>query len=347
MKAHLFKILLSASILSGAAWLLLAMDNDGKPDVVWRNHASGGANSVWTLNEGVHTATIALASLTDLDWKFVATADFNSDGQLDILLYHPTSGHIGIWYMNGTTLLSSTNLYPTLYMTEPATWDLIGAGYFGGNGDKRPDLLWLNKNTAELCVWHMNGESFLSAAYLKFTNGVNVAIPSPWTFASTADYNNDGHTDLILRDQAYGQNGAWIFNGTTYESAALLTATSDLNWDIVGANYFDSGNFSVDLFWRHKTTGLNAIWFMDGPNVTSFVVLPSRELTWKVAGTGDSKLDNDADSLPDLWERNHFGHLQEGPYGDYDGDGASNLEEYLNGTNPASDLGLHVFTPLK
>jgi hypothetical protein len=44
--------------------------------------------------------------------------------------------------------------------------------------------------------------------------------------------------------------------------------------------------------------------------------------------------DSDHDGLPDAWELLHFGHLGVNPNADPDGDGMSNLQEYLAGTNP-------------
>ena len=46
--------------------------------------------------------------------------------------------------------------------------------------------------------------------------------------------------------------------------------------------------------------------------------------------------DNDGDGMPDAWELEHFGTLDRDGTGDYDGDGISDLDEYLNGTDPAS-----------
>jgi hypothetical protein len=44
--------------------------------------------------------------------------------------------------------------------------------------------------------------------------------------------------------------------------------------------------------------------------------------------------DEDGDGLPDSWEQNYFGNLDQGPSEDYDGDGYSNLEEYQAGSDP-------------
>ena len=49
-----------------------------------------------------------------------------------------------------------------------------------------------------------------------------------------------------------------------------------------------------------------------------------------------SMVDTDGDGMPDDWEMEHFGTLNRDGTGDFDGDGISDLNEYLNGTDPAS-----------
>ncbi len=45
-------------------------------------------------------------------------------------------------------------------------------------------------------------------------------------------------------------------------------------------------------------------------------------------------LDSDRDGLPDNWEIANFGNLNQRGGGDFDGDGISNLDEFLDGTDP-------------
>jgi len=45
-------------------------------------------------------------------------------------------------------------------------------------------------------------------------------------------------------------------------------------------------------------------------------------------------LDGDRDGMPDSWEQTNFGGLAQNPTGDFDGDGVSNLDEFLEGTDP-------------
>jgi hypothetical protein len=44
--------------------------------------------------------------------------------------------------------------------------------------------------------------------------------------------------------------------------------------------------------------------------------------------------DSDGSSLPDLWQQTYFGHLGVDPSADSDGDGSTNLQEFLAGTDP-------------
>jgi hypothetical protein len=44
--------------------------------------------------------------------------------------------------------------------------------------------------------------------------------------------------------------------------------------------------------------------------------------------------DGNGNGLPDSWEMAHFGNLYQTATGDYDSDGVSNLDEFLEGTNP-------------
>jgi hypothetical protein len=51
----------------------------------------------------------------------VATADFNSDGSPDYLLYDPAGRQTAIWYLNNNVYVSAA-FGPTL----PAGWSLVG-----------------------------------------------------------------------------------------------------------------------------------------------------------------------------------------------------------------------------
>ena len=59
------------------------LNNDGKPDILWRNTATG-ANMVWYM-DGITYTAYAMLTTVGSPWKIVGTGDFNNDGKPDIL----------------------------------------------------------------------------------------------------------------------------------------------------------------------------------------------------------------------------------------------------------------------
>jgi hypothetical protein len=51
--------------------------------------------------------------------------------------------------------------------------------------------------------------------------------------------------------------------------------------------------------------------------------------------------DGNGNGLPDSWEVAHFGNVNQSATGDFDGDGVSNLDEFLEGTDPADPHSYH------
>jgi hypothetical protein len=60
------------------------------------------------------------------------------------------------------------------------------------------------------------------------------------------------------------------------------------------------------------------------------------EILYPPAPVLDPEADTDGDGLPDSWEMERFGSLNATASADADGDGTTNMMEYLAGTNPLS-----------
>ncbi|MDQ2977708.1 MAG: FG-GAP-like repeat-containing protein, partial [Acidobacteriota bacterium] len=116
------------------------------------------------------------------------------------------------------------------------------------------------------------------------------------------DFDRDGKTDILWRNDATGSNVVWLMNGTSMLSAVTLPAVTDLSWQIVAtADLNQDGN--TDIIWRNSISGSNVVWYMVGTNVSSTAVLPACDPSWSIAGMGDFN----GDGKPDILWRHSSG----------------------------------------
>jgi hypothetical protein len=111
-------------------------------------------------------------------------------------------------------------------------------------------------------------------------------------------------------------------NGTTpMLSAAPLPAGAEFSDEENGMGVFD---------WTplEGQAGIYEITF----TASDGVLKDARRMTITVQSFNDS----DGDGMADEWELDHFGTLDRDGSGDFDGDGISDLDEFLNGSDPTS-----------
>ncbi|MEP6670725.1 MAG: sugar-binding protein [Chthoniobacter sp.] len=90
----------------------------------------------------------------------------------------------------------------------------------------------------------------------------------------------------------------------------------------------DSDGDGIPDWWETRS-GLNPNDPSDASQLSSDGVHTNLQL-YLLAAAGDT----DGNGLPDWWELQYFGHIGVDPNGDADGDGVSNLDEYLAHTSP-------------
>ena len=80
------------------------IDGDGKPDILWQNQVTGQL-TVWLMNGTTMAQGLWLtpSAVPDTNWKIAGVADFNGDGDPDILWQNQVTGQLTVWLMNGTT----------------------------------------------------------------------------------------------------------------------------------------------------------------------------------------------------------------------------------------------------
>lgn len=186
------------------------MNADGKPDILLQNASTRVVAAF--LMDGTNQVLGRILRSTAVGWRAVALADFNNDEMVDVVLQHNT-GKLALWRMQGTNWVSSVSLRNGI--PAAAGWNVVGTGDFDGDG--QTDILWHHQD-GRLMVWHFHGINFISARILR-SGAVHA---KGWRIRGAADFNNDGHTDVLLQNVLDGRVTLWLFNRTTFLQSARL-----------------------------------------------------------------------------------------------------------------------------
>ena len=212
--------------------------------------------------------------------------DFDRDGKTDLLWRNYVTGENSVWYMNGTTLLSSAYLAPV----GDRNWRIQGASDFTGDG--KTDIVWRNYATGQNVIWEMDGVTLRSSLPLLPT-----VADLNWQIQGTADFTGDGKTDLLWRNYATGENVVCALDGAALKTSIFLPTVVGDNLRIQAAADFNQDG-QTDLLWRNYLSGENFIWTMKGTTIASTTFLRSqRDLNWQVQGAEDINGDGKTDLL--------------------------------------------------
>jgi FG-GAP-like repeat len=215
-------------------------DRDGTTDLLWRN-ATTGVNAWWLMDVSVHQQALNfrrfdIAPVRGEEWKIAGTADYNNDGQLD-LLWRNTEDGKNYWWRT----YDPTN--PIQLPAAPTDWTIVGTGDY--NRDGQVDLLWRNDTTGATAWWAMNGSQFQKSEWVTPTDsnlnwrivGVNdnyvAAVTSVGPAPIPPNGNNDSTTTRNFQAQA----------ANFTQQQALPNNTSDLYRFTVST----SGIFTANL----------------------------------------------------------------------------------------------------
>ena len=249
------------------------------PQILWWN-TSNGALQVWNvpLTGAGRTSFANFPSSLGQDMSGsrvpVGIADFNGDGQDDLLLEENESGALQVWYLNGVNQIGVGNLGAGLNVFPPTTWVLVAIADF--NGDGHPDLLWHNRTSGALQAWYMNGITRIGFANLSAE--LNTPDSTGWFFHGAADFNGDGHPDILALNNDSGALRVWYMNGVTrtgsQDFASDLTVPTNKGWGIAGIGDYN-GDGKPDLLFWESFSGALQIWYLNGINRTGFSNFPA------------------------------------------------------------------------
>jgi hypothetical protein len=130
---YLQSALLSPSYPSDVHWKVVGtgdFNHDGNTDIVMQyqnaTNVANGQLGVWYMNGITETNAVLLNPMypDNTNLQVVATADFNSDLNTDLLFQNKSSqwgGALTMWYMNGTNKVGSS-----LTPTNPGSLNVCG-----------------------------------------------------------------------------------------------------------------------------------------------------------------------------------------------------------------------------
>jgi hypothetical protein len=261
------------------AWKVVAdadFNGDGVTDLLWRNTSTGQVFMQPFTTGGVPNGGVVFYTEPSAAWQIVTTADIDGDGKADIVWWNSTTGQVYIMIMNGSTITAQGVAYQ-----EPNTaWHIEGAGDFAGSG-KRNQLLWRNTSNGQVFMqtvtWN-GGSSFSTTGQVVYNSVL------PYHIISTGDFNGDGKSDILWRNDTTGQIYMLLMNGTQILSEGQVYVEPNTQWTVVSTGDYD-GDGKTDILWRNYTTGSVFMQLMNGMTITSSATVYNEPNTaWRLLG---------------------------------------------------------------
>jgi hypothetical protein len=187
--------------------------------------------------------------------------DFDGDGHADLVWQSDTARQVTVQYYGGPQGITYLG-YNWIYPSSAAGWRVAGVADF--NADGHPDLVWQADDTREVTVQYYGGSN--GVAYLGY-NWVWTSPAQGWRVVAVADFNGDGHPDLVWQADGSRQITVQYYGGAqgaSYINFDWLRVDGTPGWTVVGANDID-GDGNVDLILQNDATRQLRVDYYGGP----------------------------------------------------------------------------------
>jgi hypothetical protein len=218
--------------------------------------------------------------------------DFDGDNSSDVLWRNTSTGQNWFHGINGNLVSNSAGINTV----ASSAWSIDGTGDF--NADGKNDILWRNSASGQLWMYLMNGNAIDTSAGINM--GIRTVPGAESVIAGTGDYDGDGSSDILWRNNNTGFNWIYFMNGSVIDNALGINVVSTPGWNIVGSGDFD-GDRDDDILWRNANTGQNWMYLTNGATITTSAgVNTVASQDWVVAGIADFN----GDTFDDILWRN-------------------------------------------
>lgn len=235
---------------------LLSADfnGDGVEDFIYRDTTSGEVTVLLLRPNRTAIASRPIATVANQAWQIVDAADYDGDGDGDLLWRNANTGRLLVWRLDGRRLVGFTSLP---FAREP--WQFAAAAEHEDSDDH--DLLWRNADDGRLVLWLMDGRSISRTVQLSRETDPN------WQVVGLAEVRGGGpvDTEILWRNTVTGANRIWLIEASRFRFAVELQMVGRA-WRVGGLVDADRSR-PGKIVWQNTTNGQVVRWTF-GDNYT-------------------------------------------------------------------------------
>jgi hypothetical protein len=219
-------------------------------------HETTGCMVAWHMNGEalVRQDFLVPPCVSDPTWRLAGSADFDLDGENDLVFQNAASGGIVVWFMDGVVLRGQVWLTPSS-VSDP-NWRLATVGDF--DGDSRADLIIQHQLDGRIVAWLLDGTSLRQQVFL---TPDSVSDPD-WRIVGSGDLNRSSHRDLIFQHAKSGYVVVWYMKGTTLDGQVWMQPAQPQEGWAVSAVVDLTGDVYPDLVLQRPPAGTMVTWHM-------------------------------------------------------------------------------------